>query len=128
MLEQNIAGAWLGILFGLLSGVPVGLKFHDSNWMGGYDSWERRLFRLGHISCFGVAFLNLAFVVTASFMRLDALVWVSRLFLAGQVTMPAVCFLSAHSRVFRHLFFLPAGAVICATGMLLCELVGQAGR
>lgn len=53
------------MLAGALSGAIVGLFFYRDEWMGGYNSWRRRLTRLGHISFFGLGFLNLIFAATA---------------------------------------------------------------
>lgn len=50
MIPLNLVGGWLGMLAGVLSGALVGLFFYRDDWMGGYDSWRRRLTRLGHIS------------------------------------------------------------------------------
>ncbi len=66
MRDINLTAAWLGILAGLLTGTAIGLFFHDETWMGGYGSWRRRMIRLGHISFFGTAFLNLAFVFSVA--------------------------------------------------------------
>ncbi len=62
MIHLNLWVAWGGILLGLLSGIAQGLHFHKSDWLGGYGSWSRRMMRLGHVSFFGIALLNLAFV------------------------------------------------------------------
>jgi hypothetical protein len=120
-MQVNICAAWLGILFGLLSGVALGLFFHRENWLGGYNSWPRRLLRLGHISFFGIALLNFAFVATANYLRIPAatLTVPSLLFVLAQITMPLVCFASAFERRFRHLFFIPVLNVIGATGIFL---------
>src|SRR5580692_546520 len=108
MITLNLWAAWIGILAGMVSGAAFGIFFHDESWLGGYDSWPRRLLRLGHISFFGVAFLNLAFAVTlrlsgdASGARTS-----SYLLVAGAVLMPTVCALAAWRKPLRHLFFLP---------------------
>src|SRR5947207_1452633 len=108
-MELNIYAAWFGILFGLLSGVAMGLFFHKEQWLGGYNSWPRRLLRLGHISFFGIALLNFAFVASAVYLRLpaDRLHLPSLLFVGAQITMPAVCFAAAFHKSCRHLFFIP---------------------
>ena len=66
MPTVNLVGGWLGMLAGVLSGAIFGLMFHRDDWMGGYASYRRRLTRLGHISFFGLGFLNLIFAATAS--------------------------------------------------------------
>ena len=87
--------------------------FDREDWLGGYSSWKRRMLRLGHISFFGIAFINLAFAFSAIVLGLDDRVGIpSVLFLVGAVCMPLVCYLSAIKAVFRHLFFIPAVSVI----------------
>jgi hypothetical protein len=115
MIALNLWAAWIGILAGMVSGAAFGIFFHDESWLGGYDSWPRRLMRLGHISFFGVAFLNLAFAVT---LRLTGEVSGARaaswLLIAGAVLMPTVCGLAAWRKPLRHLFFLPVLSLLGA--------------
>lgn len=105
----NLIGGWLGILAGVLSGALVGLFFYRDDWMGGYNSWRRRLTRLGHISFFGLGFLNLVFAATAVQIVLPPtyLKTASWSFIVGAITMPLCCFLSAWRKPFRHLFPIP---------------------
>ena len=42
----------------------LGLFFHRENWLGGYASLKRRMYRLGHISFFGLGAVNLLFWLT----------------------------------------------------------------
>jgi hypothetical protein len=51
-MQSNLLAAWVGILMGFLSGLALGLCFHRENWLGGYGSFKRRLYRLAHISLF----------------------------------------------------------------------------
>lgn len=120
----NFQAAWVAIMLGLLTGVGQGLFFHKENWLGGYNSWERRLIRLGHVSFFGLGFLNIAFVVSAAYLKLSdqEVVWTCRLLMLGLVTMPIVCFLSAFKKPFRNLFFIPVVSVVCGTGLFLVEV------
>lgn len=118
--DLNILAAWLGILCGVLTGIVSGLLFHREDWLGGYGSWRRRLMRLGHVSFFGIAFLNLAFAWTAS--RPGWLLpWPapSAALALAQVLMPLICFFAAWRRPMRHLFFLPVGCVLVGAGGLL---------
>ena len=46
------------MLAGVLSGMAMGLFFHQDGWLGGYGSFRRRLLRLGHIA-FYVEFVRL---------------------------------------------------------------------
>src|SRR5215469_17078279 len=102
----NLIGGWLGMLGGVLSGAVVGLFFHRDDWMGGYGSYRRRLMRLGHISFFGLGFLNLVFAATSAqlYLRGDYFAMASCALVIGAVTMPLCCFLSAWQKPLRHLF------------------------
>lgn len=114
MADLNLYVAWTGILLGLLTGIPLGLGFHDEGWLGGYNSWRRRLLRLGHIALFGTAFLNLALWLTVQHRDLaPPPLLASVLLAAGAATMPAVCFLAAWRKPLRQLFFIP---VLCLAG------------
>ena len=119
----NLVGGWLGMLAGVLSGAVVGLFFHRDDWMGGYGSYRRRLTRLGHISFFGLGFLNLVFVATSTQLFLDGicLAIASRALIVGAVTMPLCCFLSAWRKPLRCLF---PGPVFAVTTGILSILVG----
>ena len=82
--------------------------FHDDYWAGGYVLWQRRMMRLGHISFFGLAFINISYALSVKVYELqvnDAII--SWLFIIGAIAMPTVCFLSAYKKPFRHLFFIP---------------------
>lgn len=118
--DLNIFGAWLGVLAGVLLGVVQGLFFHRDDWLGGYSSWRRRLMRLGHVSFFGIAMLNLAFAWTvhnpgwrpASSLPAASLC-------SAQALMPLVCYLAAWRQPLRRLFFLPVSCVLVGVGGLL---------
>ena len=98
MIELNVWAAWIGIAFGLLSGTIQGLFFASEDWLGGYGSWPRRMLRLGHISFFGIAFLNLAYANTLHLLGGERPTLApSILLIAGAVLMPAVCYLAASS-------------------------------
>lgn len=129
MADLNVAAAWIGILAGMAAGAALGLSFHREDWLGGYGSWRRRLLRLGHISLFGLALLNLAFALTA-----DRMGWTaagnpgaraaSVLMVAGAVLMPTVCALAAWRVPLRHLFVLPVGCLGTAAGIVAWTVAG----
>jgi hypothetical protein len=119
MRDMNVFAAWFAILAGLLSGTTMGLFFHNPDWMGGYESWRRRMLRLGHISFFGTGFLNLAFVLSVEHFHRAAPPAASAGFLLGAVFMPLVCFLSAWRESFRRFFFIPVASLIVAASDLL---------
>ena len=123
MSTQNLLAGWLGMLGGVASGALIGLFFHREDWMEGYGSFRRRLTRLGHISFFGLGFLNMMFAVTTMVVTLPplALTLASGGFLVGAVAMPVCCFLAAWRKPFRHLFPIPVAALTTA---ILALLVG----
>jgi hypothetical protein len=122
--EINLLAAWIGMLLGALFGAAQGIFFHKEEWMGGYGSWKRRMTRLGHISFFGIAFINIAFVVTVYVAEIENQVTIpSVLFIIGAIGMPLICYLSAIIKNFRHLFFIPALSVIVGVVYLLWLLL-----
>lgn len=132
--EGHLFAAWMGIVLGLTSGAMIGLGFQDDAWLGGYASWRRRMLRLGHISFFGIGFLNLAYSFTMPRVFTGDLVSPGLLsyatgwgLVAGAVLMPTVCFLSAWREPWRHAFVLPVacllGASLSVTVKLLLEVV-----
>jgi hypothetical protein len=90
--------------------------------MGGYNSYRRRLTRLGHISFFGLAFVNFCFAFTQYVRPLSAPANSIAMcaFLVGAAAMPTCCFLSAWQKPFRHLFFIPVSGVLIGVA---CELL-----
>jgi hypothetical protein len=114
-----LRAVWAGMLAGVLSGAIIGLFFAREDFMGGYQSWRRRLTRLGHISFFGLALVNATFAFTNHALSLDAsLAWPAAWsFLCGAVTMPLCCFLAAWKQPLRHLFPIPVISV--SAGILL---------
>ena len=126
MADPNLIAAWTGVLLGMAGGAILGLSFHEEGWLGGYGSWRRRLLRLGHISLFGLAGVNLAYSMTA-----DRMGWkpgaASALFVAGAVLMPLVCGLAAWRKPFRHLFFLPVGSLVAGASLTIVALVRNGG-
>ena len=123
-MTMNLYAAWIGLLLGLLTGVISGLFFHEESWLGGYEAWPRRLTRLGHISLFGLGFINLAFFLTAQALEIKSgLTSISLLFIIGAATMPTVCYLAAFRKPFRHLFFVPVLSVGLGIVIFLWRLI-----
>ena len=119
----NFYAAWIGILLGFIAGAVLGLFFHDEKWLGGYSSWSRRMARLGHISFFGIAIVNLIYATSITVFEIKvATLLPSYLFIAGAIAMPLVCFLSAYKKGFRHLF--PVPVLLLITGTLLFFMKG----
>jgi hypothetical protein len=116
LLHWNIVFAWGWILAGFFSGMVLGLFFHHEHWLGGYGSWMRRMYRLGHISFFGLGAANLLFFATVRALPTapPTLNTASVAFLVGGVTMPLCCALAAHFRPARHLFAVPVLSLLVA--------------
>jgi hypothetical protein len=118
--EVNILVAWFGIFTGAVAGVVPGLLFHREGWLGGYGSWRRRLMRLGHVSFFGIAFLNLAFAWTVRQAGWRPASSAPALALAAaELLMPLVCYLAAWHVPLRRLFLAPVGCVLYAVASLV---------
>ena len=116
MIALNAAFGWCWITLGFLSGMLMGLRFYREEWLGGYNSWRRRLLRLGHIATVALGMLNVLFALTARYVPL--LTWerdlISWSFLIGGVTMPIVCALAAWRQPLRHLFVVPVASLLTA--------------
>jgi len=124
MSDANLHAAWVGILLGCVAGAAQGLFFRRDDWLGGYGSWQRRMMRLGHISFFGLAFVNLAFALTVRTLDIDgSVIWASRLFILGAITMPLLCYVSSFKDAARHLFFIPVLSVIIGAVIVLKEML-----
>ena len=126
MESINLYFAWAWMLTGMIAGAVTGLFFHQREWLGGFDSWRRRMVRLAHISFLGTGLLNLSFALSAPVMTPDAdhnvfMNVVSVLFIIGAATMPTVCLLAAWRKPFRHLFFIPASSLIGAAALFLFQ-------
>lgn len=117
----HILIGWGSMLLGVVAGAVIGLFFHKDAWAGGYNSFPRRMIRLGHISFFGLGFINLLFGLTLQVIILPAIYIrvASYGFLAGAITMPLSCFLTARWKSFRHLFPLPVISVLAGIVSIL---------
>ena len=116
MVALNAAFGWAWITLGFLSGMLMGLRFYREDWLGGYDSWRRRLVRLGHIATVALGALNVLFALTARHIPFAKweLQTVSIAFVVGGVTMPIVCGLAAWRQHLRHLFIIPVASLLTA--------------
>jgi len=112
----NFYVGWFAILTGLVAGAAIGIFFHRDDWLEGYDSWRRRMLRLTHISLVGTGLLNLVFAFSLSYLDVATRPQIpSALFVAGAVSMPLVCGMSAWRKSMRHLFFIPVLSLVIAT-------------
>lgn len=110
----HILVGWIAALLGAASGATIGLFFHEEDWAGGYTSFRRRMLRLGHVSFYGIGFLNIFFGLTLSQVALpEAYARISSVaFITAVAAMPACCFLSAWKKQLRQLFPIPVLAVL----------------
>jgi len=124
-MKMTLFAGWIAIFLGFMAGAVPGLFFWREDWLGGYDSWRRRLVRLAHISFFGLGFINVLFALSVARLGLDEnapVLWWSAAFLVGGViSMPAVCYLSAWWQFFRHLFFVPVTCMVLGVALFLWE-------
>ena len=120
----NLLLAWIGIVLGFASGFLLGLFFHREDWLGGYGSFKRRLYRLGHISFFGLAIMNILFFLTArEFAHASVAVTIASWgFAAGAASMPVCCIVMAHQPRLRALFLVPVISLLTAAASTLWEV------
>jgi hypothetical protein len=123
--NPNLILAWLWILFGFVSGMMLGLFFHGENWLGGYASFKRRMYRLAHISFFGLGAVNLLFHLTAQkfSMASSAMSVASAAFVIGAITMPLCCVVMANFPKTRMLFAIPVTSLVTGGILTLMEVI-----
>jgi len=121
----NLVIAWLWILLGFVSGMVLGLFFHRENWLGGYASFKRRLYRLAHISFFGLGVVNLLFCLTVqNFSLAGPLVhFASLAFITGAIAMPVCCVVMAHFPKAHLIFAVPVVSLIAGGILTLMEVI-----
>lgn len=126
-LLLNLVVAWLWILLGFVSGMFLGMFFHREEWLGGYASLKRRMYRLGHISFFGLGAVNLFFWLTAKNLSASgtSLGLASWAFVLGAVTMPLCCLLMAHVPKAHLIFAIPVSSLITGGVLTLIFLLNQ---
>ena len=112
---------WLGLTAGVISGTVMGLFFFREKWLGGYGSHPRRMVRLGHISLFGLAFLNFAYAGTVALVPFGARsAWSIAVCLAlGAITMPICCLLCAWRKWLGLFFPIPVTSLLVAVILIL---------
>jgi len=116
---------WSLVLSAFVSGAGIGLFFHRPEFWGGYDSFRRRIVRLGHVALAALGMMNVIFSMSPwpPAGTTSALV-ASWGFIIGGISMPAVCFLTGWREQLRHLFFIPVVSLITAVVSILVEAVG----
>src|SRR5208337_2161644 len=125
--NSNLFLAWLWILLGFFSGMVLGMFFHGEKWLGGYASLKRRMYRLGHISFFGLGVLNLLFVLTVRNLSLGGTLthFASLAFIIGAVAMPVCCVVMAHFPKTHLIFAVPVVSLITGGVLTLVLLVEE---
>ena len=123
--NANLVFAWLWILLGFISGAIQGLLFHRENWLGGYSSFPRRMYRLAHISFFGLGVVNLLFALSVQNILSQSIhtATASTFFIVGAVTMPLCCVVMAHFPKAHALFAVPVISLIGGAILVLMEIV-----
>ena len=123
--QLNLIMAWLWIILGFLSGMVLGLFFHREDWLGGYGSFRRRLYRLAHISFFGLGAVNLLFWLTVKNLSAPGatLGLASGALALGAVTMPLCCVLMARFPRSRMFFAVPVLSLIVGGALTLMEVI-----
>lgn len=112
--DLNYYAGWTFLLLSFAAGAFLGLFFHDEAFWGGYATWRRRMARLGHIALAALGILNIVYSLSPARSPLAGL-----LLVAGAAAMPAVCFLSAWRKPFRHLFAIPVTLLLLAVVTIL---------
>jgi hypothetical protein len=123
--EINLLFAWIWVLAGFASGLILGLFFNREDWLGGYTSLKRRLFRLAHISFFGLGAVNLMYYFTARYTLgpspLQAVAaWG---FIVGGVTMPLACVIMARWTQAKMLFAVPVLSLLGSGALTIWEVL-----
>jgi hypothetical protein len=121
----NLILAWLWILLGFAAGMVLGMFFHGENWLGGYGSFKRRMYRLGHISFFGLGVVNLLFCLTAQTFSLAGpfTVAASWAFIVGAISMPVCCVVMAHFPKAHLIFAVPVISLIAGGVLTFMEVI-----
>lgn len=121
----NLILAWALIVFGFGGGFIFGLFFHRDEWMGGYTSFRRRLYRLAHIASMALAMINILFYLTVQRLpypnrAIDIASWG---FVIGAISMPIACLIMAHFVKARAIFLIPVISLVGAAVLTLLEVV-----
>ncbi len=123
--DPNLFLGWLWILLGFITGMVLGMFFHGEEWLGGYGSFKRRMYRLGHISFFGLGAVNLLFCLTVhNFPLAGSLIhFASSAFIIGAISMPVCCVVMAHFPKAHMIFAVPVVSLITGGVLILLEIV-----
>lgn len=123
--QLNLILAWLWIVIGFVTGMVLGMFFHREHWLGGYASLRRRMYRLGHISFFGLGAVNLLFWLTVKNLQVEdsALGIAAWAFVVGAITMPIGCAVMAHFPKAHLIFAVPVLSLIVGGTLTLLAVI-----
>ncbi len=123
--QINLVIAWLWILLGFVSGMVLGMFFRGETWLGGYASFKRRMYRLGHISFFGLGAVNLLFCLTVKNFALtgEAIHYASLAFVVGAISMPLCCVVMANWPKAHMIFSIPVVSLLVGGALMLTAIV-----
>lgn len=127
--QLNLTIGWLWILLCFAAGLALGSAFHREDWLGGYASFRRRLYRLAHISFFGLGAINLLFYFTAQRFEAvnPALAVAGWAFVVGALSMPTCCVVVAQLPKARMLFSVPVLSLLIGGALTLFLVLGNGG-
>lgn len=116
---------WLWMSMGVWSGALLGLFFHRTDFLGGYDHWRRRLIRLGHIAFFGTGILNILLGLTlVRHGWLDPLALTAQwCMIAGGFLMPVCCAIAAFKPALKFIFVLPVIGIGLACNIMAWKFI-----
>jgi hypothetical protein len=104
----NWNAGWILLLAGVLTGGFTSTVFHQPNYGGGYESFRRRIVRLGHVALAALGMVNLAFALSPwPYPDKHEADMAGLCFVLGGISMPGICFLTGWFAPMRHLFFIP---------------------
>ncbi len=106
-------------MLAFVTGAIIGLFFYQEDFLGGYDSFRRRILRLGHIAQAALGMMNVVAGNSQIATDADFNMIAQWGLIVGGISMPVVCFLSAWKPGFRHLFFIPVVSLIAAAVEIL---------
>lgn len=125
--QLNLFIGWLWLWLGFIAGLVLGLRFHRENWLGGYTSFKRRMYRLAHISLFGLGAVNLFFWLTVKMLPASGPLCAvaSWAFVVGAITMPIGCVVMAHWPKLHLIFSVPVVSLLVGGALTLVLVVGN---
>jgi hypothetical protein len=120
----NWTVGWSLVLMAFVTGAWIGLYFHKADFWGGYDSFRRRIVRLGHIAMAALGMMNVIYSLSPwPSIGTTAAQLASWGFVVGGISMPVVCFLSGWRKPMRHLFFIPVVSLVTAAASTIAGAV-----